>query len=98
METQETISKWAVDTFGVAADDLSVAIRANTEMAELLRALAEDPEHPKAPEECADIIIVLMRIFERRGVNYHDVIDAKMQVNRARIWQLDGRGHGYHVG
>lgn len=24
-------------------------------------------------------------------------IDAKMTVNRARVWKLDGDGHGYHV-
>jgi len=97
-ETQESISKWAVDTFGVAGTDLSVAIRANNEMAELLTALAEDDNHPKAPEECADIIIVLMRIFARRGVNFWDVVEEKMGVNRARQWRLDGKGHGYHVG
>ena len=157
METQETISAWAEETFGPAGSNLRVAARANEEMAELLRHLSSDPAHPKAPEEAADVVIVLSRLAtrlgckvppapslrrkcraslyavhananlqkvlefteacprhvdtakciegcfdslsalcERLGTTLQAEIDKKMQVNRARVWKLDGTGHGYH--
>ncbi len=66
-ETQQTISQWACDTFGEPSSDLRIVVRANEEMAELLKALSADDDHPKVPEECADIAIVLTRFAERRG-------------------------------
>jgi NTP pyrophosphatase (non-canonical NTP hydrolase) len=96
-ETQETISKWAEETFGPAGSNFSVAARANQEMAELLTALASDDNHPKAVEEMADIVIVMMRGAERLGLDLMAEIDRKMAINRARSWRLTGTGHGYHV-
>ncbi len=66
-ETQQTISQWACDTFGEPSSDLRIIVRANEEMAELLKALSADDDHPKAPEECADVAIVLARFAERCG-------------------------------
>ncbi len=97
METQHTISQWADATFGVAGSNARAAARANEEMAELLKALTADDNHPKAAEEIADIFIVLYRVAERLGVDIHYVIDMKMAKNKARTWALDGTGHGYHV-
>lgn len=96
-ETQQTVSRWADETFGVAGSNARVAARANEEMAELLRALTADDRHPKAAEELADIVIVLYRVAERLGVCLHTEIDRKMAINRARVWRLDNTGHGYHV-
>lgn len=155
-ETQESISKWATETFGVSSSNARVAARANEEMAELLRALTADDDSPKAAEEAADVKIVLYRLAERMGFrlesggvllsmpsNYsvavganeymarvlstivqdeetatyaiqatvrwlhmlaarmgfqlNEEVDKKMAVNRARVWNLDGSGHGYHV-
>ena len=97
-ETQETISQWAETTFGPASSNARVAARANEEMAELLRALTIDDQHPKAAEEIADIFIVLFRLATRLGVDVRDEIDKKMTVNRyERTWRKDGNGHGYHV-
>lgn len=31
------------------------------------------------------------------GATPQEVIDAKMAVNRLRVWKQDGTGHGYHV-
>lgn len=64
-ETQEAISQWAEKTFGPASSHARVAARANEEMAELLRALTADDNHPKAAEECADVVIVLYRLATR---------------------------------
>lgn len=158
METQDTIREWTDKTFGTVSTTPRVAVRAQEELVELLRALTSE-NYDKAPEECADVVIVLCRVADRlgerldfcmtspgavsheralrhaahassmlaslidgmaRGVRSpvfgaRDVarsvaaccawlgadmlaeIDAKMQINRARVWKLDGSGHGYHV-
>lgn len=67
METPTSISEWANVTFGVATSNRRIACRANEEMAELLRALSVDDNHPKAAEETADVAIVLVRLFMRLG-------------------------------
>lgn len=107
-ETQETISAWADATFGEATSAARVAARANEEMAELIRhALAYDvptvgPQHFReqqraVAEECADVVIVLMRLCRNVGCDLLDEIEKKMAKNRARQWRMDGTGHGYHV-
>lgn len=96
MENQASINEWITATFGETGSNFSVAARANQEMAELLMALAVDDEHPKAVEEAADIVIVLFRLAERRGLDLMDEIDRKMAINRARKWNV-ANGHGYHV-
>ena len=97
METQASIVAWADETFGPVSSNMRVATRATEEMAELLRALAVDDNHPKASEEVADIVIVLCRLCSRLGFDLLDAVDHKMAINRARVWKLDGSGHGYHV-
>src|SRR5262245_54112167 len=96
MENQFTISEWAEQTFGPAGSNVRVAVRANEEMAELLRALTVDEKHPKAAEEVADIF-VLYRVATRLGVDINAEIERKMAINCKREWKLDGSGHGYHV-
>lgn len=96
-ETQQSITQWADETFGDTTSNLRIAARANEEMAELLRALSVDDEHPKAAEECADIVIILYRLLSRLDADLFAEIDKKMQTNRARVWKKDGSGHGYHV-
>lgn len=96
-ENQITVSTWANETFGPSGSNARVAARANEEMAELLRALTADDNHPKAAEEVADIVIILYRLATRLGIDLYDEIDRKMEVNRKREWKLDKTGHGYHV-
>jgi NTP pyrophosphatase (non-canonical NTP hydrolase) len=96
-ETQESVSKWANETFGPAGSNARVAARANEEMAELLRALTADDSSPKAIAEVADVVIVLYRLATRLGGDLHAEVDRKMAINRAREWKLDATGHGYHV-
>ena len=97
METQTSVTEWADATFGTKQSNLSIATRANQEMAELLMCLTKDDRSPHAVEECADIVIVLMRLVDRAGCSLGEAIDAKMAINRQRVWRLDGHGHGYHV-
>lgn len=97
IENQRTISAWANETFGPAGSNARVAARANEELAELLRALTADDEHPKAAEEVADTVIILYRLATRLGIDLHSEIDRKMTINRQREWKRDNTGHGYHV-
>jgi NTP pyrophosphatase (non-canonical NTP hydrolase) len=97
VESQRLISDWAAETFGPVSSNVRVAVRANEEMAELLRALSADDNSPKAAAEIADVFIVLYRLAECLGVDIHEEVDRKMAINRAREWRLDATGHGYHV-
>lgn len=96
-ETQKTISDWAEETFGPTGSNMRVAVRAQEELTELLRALSVDDLHPKAADEVADVVIVLQRLATRLGVDLWAEVERKMAVNRARVWKLDNTGHGYHV-
>lgn len=96
-ETQQTINEWIEETFGPAGSNARVVARANEEMAEMLRDVTTQDDHPNLVEEMADVVIVLYRIAARLGVDLHEEIDKKMAVNRARRWSLDGSGCGYHV-
>lgn len=96
-ECQASISSWAEQTFGPSSSNARVASRANEEMAELLRALTADDNHPNAIEEAADVVIVLFRLAGRMGESLMAEVDRKMAINRAREWNVDASGHGYHV-
>lgn len=96
-ETQHSIAEWADDTFGPVKSNLSIAARALKEMSELITKLVSDDEHPDAPEELADVEIVLARLWETMSFDRQMMIDYKMKINRAREWTLDGNGHGQHV-
>lgn len=95
-ENQQSICAWTEATFGEASSNARVAARANEEMAELLRALTSDDDHPKAVEEAADVVIILYRLAHRMGCDLHAEIDRKMEINRKREWKVTN-GHGYHV-
>lgn len=96
-ETQATITKWRDETFGQRKSNMQHALRAQKEMVELLEELATDDASPKAAAEIADIFIVLYGLAAHLGVDIHEEIDRKMAINRARKWNLDGAGSGYHV-
>lgn len=101
METRAIV----VDTFealshvdlSVRRPNLSRAIRAAEELAELIRLLMVDDADPKAPREVADIDIVLRGIDAAHGVERADEVDSKMAINRKRRWSVTGDGHGQHV-
>lgn len=96
VETQKSISEWIEETFGAAGSNARVVARANEEMAELIKAVTIRDDHPDIPEEIADVFIVLYRVATRMGVDVAEEVDKKMGKNRARSWELDGTGCGYH--
>lgn len=95
-ETQASINDWIVNTFGKTGSNISVAGRANQEMAELIQCLAVNDSDSDAIVEAADIVIILYRLAERFGADLHNEIDKKMAINRNRKWNV-ANGHGYHV-
>lgn len=68
-ETPDTISAWAVATFGDRNSVARVIARANEEGAELLRELTAGNRPEKMAQEAADIVIVLCRAGLRHIVN-----------------------------
>ena len=96
-ETEQSVAAWADETFAAATSNIRIAVRANEEMAELLRALSMDDANPKAAEEIADVVIILIRLARNLGTNIRSEIDRKMEINRRRHWKKDKTGHGYHV-
>ncbi len=94
-ETPASIAKWIDETFGTSSTNMRCAERANEEMEELLDAVRLGLR--KAPEECADVVIVLCGLCSRLGFDLWDEVNRKMAVNRGRKWALDGTGCGYHV-
>lgn len=104
-ETERSIARWAAATFGPVTP-IRCAIRANEEMAELLRALSVDrttsPGYAhrakaSAAEEIGDVAIVLFRLAAELGTSVDAQVQRKMRVNRARRWETDGKGVGHHV-
>lgn len=85
------------DDMDTPRPNLSRAIRAAEELAELIELLVINDADPRAPREVADIDIVLRGIDAAHGVERAEQVDAKMAINRARKWQLTGDGHGQHV-
>ena len=95
-ENQSSINEWISSTFGEAGSNISVAARANQEMAELIMKLAIDDNDSEAIEEVADVVIVLYRLVHRFDADLAEQIERKMGINRQRTWNV-ANGHGYHV-
>lgn len=81
----------------VARPNLSRAIRAAEELAELIEMLVIDDNDPGAPVEAVDTGICLEGIIAAHGQERSVVADTKMSINRTRTWQMTGDGHGQHV-
>lgn len=96
METQKTIADWADDTFGPALDPGDLVTRAADELEELLEAV-QKADKQEIGKEAADVVILLMRVMELNGLNLHDEVDKKMQINRSRTWVSKGDGTGSHI-
>jgi len=95
-ETQGTITAWADSTFGVA-DREAAYQRMMKEIDEEMRVAYEAEQWHLVAKELPDVYITLVRLASRLGVVLEEAVDAKMQVNRARRWLLDGKGGAQHV-
>lgn len=81
----------------VVRPNLSRAIRATEELAELISLLVTDDTDPNACLEVADVQIVLAGIPAWHNQEQSSLVNDKMAVNRARRWNRTGDGHDQHV-
>ncbi|MFC4347824.1 dATP/dGTP pyrophosphohydrolase domain-containing protein [Kordiimonas lipolytica] len=95
-ETQQSITKWAEETFGPVSDQTVLVRRAKVELDELLEATAQGDKR-EIGKETADIAILLYRLMELNGLNLTEEVTAKMAENRARSWLASGDGTGSHI-
>jgi hypothetical protein len=81
----------------VTRPNLSRAIRATEELAELISLLVTNDTDPSACLEVADVQIVLAGIPAWHDQEQSSLVNEKMAINRARRWNRTGDGHGQHV-
>lgn len=93
-ETQATIGAWGVATFGPITDWEKACDRIAVEAIEAGEVARNN--RGKLGEELADVVIVVMNIAHQAGIDLQAEIDAKMAINRARQWAVDGKGNGQH--
>lgn len=95
------IYEWAIATFGVSTPK-AIATRMNKEMAELLTAL-ENGQMEVAHKELADLRVFMGQLItilgpycgDRRPL--HELVDAKMDINQKREWEVAADGSHQHV-
>lgn len=97
METQKTISEWAIKTFGYPTRSRSIA-RMMDEVDELdmIHNIDDSDSFNNISDECADIYITMCQVATTFGFDLHACIDHKMSVNRGRKWKLAGDGTAQH--
>ena len=97
METQITISDWAISTFGHPASAKKIVERFVEEVIELdTLSAATPPDIQKVKDECADCLIVLYQVANVYGFNLNLAVNDKMRINRNREWELRGDGTAQH--
>jgi NTP pyrophosphatase (non-canonical NTP hydrolase) len=96
VETSNTIREWAGATFGEVADLTTLVSRTRLELDELEAAVRSN-DLPEIGREAADVAILLHRLVALTGRDLATEVDAKMQVNRGRVWLAAGDGTGRHV-
>ena len=93
VETPKSVALWADATFGASTARRTIE-RAKQEFDELEATLERPHTARELALEAADVCIVLYRLI---GGLYPEAIDAKMTINRHRLWTLDGTGCAQHV-
>ena len=95
-ESSETIAQWGSETFGDAASVKAYAVRAQEELAELIKAIEKGETDKNIAFEAADVTILLHRVTGSLGLELYGAVDEKMTLNRERKWTRDGNGVGQH--
>ncbi len=94
-ETQESICRWADETFGEVDADTAL-VRMGNELDELLDDLLDRKDYDAA-KEFIDVFVTGVRWLRCLGIDFQDALDAKMAINRARRWKSNGDGTGQHI-
>lgn len=80
-QLQDRITRWADANFPqrTTADILL----------KLYEEVGEYARNPKAALEMGDIMILLLDVASRNGIDVHRAIEDKMEINEAREWRVD---------
>jgi NTP pyrophosphatase (non-canonical NTP hydrolase) len=95
-ETSQSIREWGDAAFGEVKDLAALVARARSELAEVEEAVRAN-NVAEIGREAADVAILLHRLVALAGMDLSEEVDAKMAVNRKRIWLAAGDGTGGHV-
>ena len=91
-ETQQTIVEWAKATFGEPANQ-AVWEKLDDEFTEM----GEAKDDEQCAKEAADVYVVLVQYVNLLGYDLHDLVDAKMAINRRRKWDVRPGGVAQHI-
>lgn len=97
VETQESIKKWAVETFGEIKSNDVILKRFMDEVEELHSVLSFVSMKEVLGDELADCLIIMYQIASQFGIDLLHEVDKKMHINRNRKWNIKGDGTGQHV-
>ena len=80
-QLQERITNWA-DTNFPARTTADILLKLYEEVGEYAR-------NPKAALEMGDILILLLDVAHKNGIDVHKAIEDKMDINEKRDWRVD---------
>lgn len=100
MTWSKDINNWQYENFGSIDHEIALE-RAEEEWDEMVEAI-DPPEGEAQPElkcamECADVVITLAALTRSLGFDLAEMVERKMEINRARKWRVQPDGKAYHV-
>ena len=79
------------------APPLYYASKAQVALGQFMECVSLSPHNDSRPYYVATVLTDLEKCCIALGFNLLSCIDAKMAINRNRVWNQTGDGHGYHV-
>lgn len=98
-ETQDTITEWGIQTFGLGTV-LGTMLRLSLELNEAMTAVHYEAHPGHISDELADVDIILDQVFGQLGITAEgrqENKNRKMAVNRARKWGRTESGRAQHI-
>jgi NTP pyrophosphatase (non-canonical NTP hydrolase) len=80
-QLQDRITKWADSRFP-ARTTADILLKLYEEVGEYAR-------NPKAALEMGDIMILLLDVAHKNGIDVHKAVEDKMDINEGREWEVD---------
>ena len=80
-QLQDRITKWADANFP-ARTTADILLKLYEEVGEYAR-------NPKAALEMGDIMILLLDVAHKNGIDVHKAVEDKMDINEGREWEVD---------
>lgn len=80
-QLQDRITKWADEKFP-ERHTADILLKLYEEIGEYAR-------DPKSALELGDVMILLLDVANRNGIDIHRAVEEKMDINEARAWRVD---------